>query len=159
LCIIPFANFYFYIIFSSICFRLFDKDWNIKVEDFKKANKDKGLSEQDLSSMGAKGTTMYMYNDKLDQIPVKVSYAFTKDGLAMKGIVGGSTDAKVTVKLLKLLKDQTIKKFGTVFDEKEMNGMKMLSWKNSKNYGVMLMQMPNGINLQVMNKSKMKDGK
>lgn len=147
-------------LFSQISLpKLFENDWNIKADDFKKANQSKGITEQDMSAYPVKGVTIYNFNDKMDKLPVKVSYIFTKDGLAMKQVTCSGQDKKLSAGLLKSVKENIIKKFGKVSDEKEMNGMKMLNWSSSKTFSIMMSVMGDNFVLMVGDKKKMKDVK
>lgn len=134
--------------------KVFDNNWDVKKIDLNIAYQNKGLTEKDLSSMGLKGGYLYTFDAELNKIPVKISYTYKDESLVIKAIAGGGQDPQISAKLLKDLKDLTIKKYGNTIEEKTINGMKTISWKSTKVI-VVIMQMGNVVNLQIMNKNRL----
>jgi len=133
-------------------------EWNVKLDDFKKAAKGKNLTEQNMGAMAgnnkeAQDMTMFIGDEKIGQMPVKVSYVFYKKELAAKSIAAMS-DAKTKDANLKTFKDAGIKLYGSKCEEKDVNGMKVISWKESKKYGAFIMVMGNTITMTIADKTK-----
>lgn len=74
--------------------------------------------------------TKKVFEEKLDSIPVKISYFITKEGKTMKQeLTGASKDAKQNKKLFEFLYNGITEKFGKVQNDEEDSGIRNCFWR------------------------------
>lgn len=74
--------------------------------------------------------TKKVVDEKLDSIPVKISYFITKEGKIMKQeLTGSSKDAKQNKKLFEFLYNGITEKFGKVQNDEEDSGIRNCFWR------------------------------
>ena len=74
--------------------------------------------------------TKKMVDERLDSMPVKISYFITTEGKIMKQeLTNGSKDAKKNKKLFDFLFEEATKKFGKTQNDEESSGVRNCFWR------------------------------
>lgn len=95
--------------------------------------------------------TKKVVEEKLDSVPVKISYFITKEGKIMKQeLTGGSKDVKQNKKLFEFLYNGITAKFGKTQNDEEDSGIRNCFWRAKDGTMLTLSSVKGNITLTMM---------
>jgi len=139
--------------------KIFERDWDGKIIDFKKVYRNKGITEKEIETPGITDGKLFTFDDILEHIKIKVAYTFSKRVLVSKIIEADTKDEKELKRLSDLLRKMAVRKLGKPIRDVIAGSSKTTAWRAVKEISAILKLTDKTAVLQVTYNSRIKNTK